>query len=294
MNITRTNSVEETLIKKIVKEIILTNNIEIFKINNIYTEEEIGSGAQAKVYKAKLFDKDITLKVYKNMDWKSFGNELVILSNLKHTNIPAFLGIVEDNISIGLIFEYISGVPMSSISFTEFNDNVKLKLIKDLCNIVEYIHSKSFIHRDIKPENIIIDNNYNLYLIDFGISKVLNQENGYTYTRIKGTIAYASPEMFTEVGYNNNQEKICGISIKSDVWSVGVLISYLYSGYFPWSNKYKSSDPSITNLLIQKTPFPIPDNIKDERIKKIIELCTVIDVDSRAYIQDINSMLSSM
>ena len=133
-----------------------------------------------------------------------------------------------------------------------------------------------------------------MYLIDYGIAKVCSNENGYTFTRIKGTIAYAAPEMLIEIGFNQNEEKFCGINIKTDVWSVGVLISYIYSGYYPWSNKYNSLDPAITQLLILKTPFPIPDNITNDKIRKIIELCTVLENDNRAYIQDINTLLNDM
>ena len=290
----RTNTVEELELKKIVKDLININNINCIQMQDIIKEEEIGSGAQAKVYRAKYKNENVSLKLFKNIDWKSFANEIVILSSLKHPNIPNFLGIVHDNLSIGLIFEFVPGVPMSQVNFSQFPDNIKLKLVKTLCNVVEYIHSKSFIHRDIKPDNIIIDQDYNLYLIDYGIAKVCSNENGYTFTRIKGTIAYAAPEMLIEIGFNQNEEKFCGINIKTDVWSVGVLISYIYSGYYPWSNKYNSLDPAITQLLILKTPFPIPDNITNDKIRKIIELCTVLENDNRAYIQDINTLLNDM
>jgi len=290
----RTNTVEELELKKIVKDLINIHNINCISLQDITKEEEIGSGAQARVFRAKYGGNEVSLKLFKDVDWKSFANEIVILSNLKHPNIPNFIGIVHDNLSIGLIFEFVPGLPLSKLNFPQFPDNIKLKLTKSLCNVLEYIHSKSFIHRDIKPDNILVDNNYNLYLIDFGISKVCSNENGYTFTRIKGTIAYAAPEMIIEVGSDDNEERYCGINIKTDVWSVGVLLSYMYSGYYPWSNKYNSLDPTITQLLLLKTPFPIPDNIKDEKIKKIIELCTVIENDNRAYIQEINNLLKDM
>jgi len=296
MDIVRKNNVEELELKKIVKELINIYKINCIPMNEITKLEEIGSGAQAKVYRAKYFNNLVTLKYFKNIDWKSFANELVILSNLKHPNIPNFLGIVHDNLSIGLIFEFILGVPLSKLDFVNFPDSIKLKIIKELCSVVEYIHSKSYIHRDIKPDNILVDvdNNYQLYLIDFGISKVCSSDGEYTFTRIKGTIAYAAPEMMIDIGSNENDEKFCGINIKTDVWSIGVVISYMYSGHYPWSNKYNFLDPSINQLLINKTPFPIPDNINDDRIKKIIELCTIIENDNRVYIQEINNLLNMM
>ena len=117
-----------------------------------------------------------TLRVAKvirkaDMDSDTILREARLIKNLKHSHIPVIYDIEEDDISICIIEEYISGKSLRS--YINDTDNIKTSEICDiavkLCDILEYLHNcdNEIIHLDIKPDNIIIDEHNNVKLIDF-------------------------------------------------------------------------------------------------------------------------------
>ena len=225
---------------------IINNLIEINKINKILMNELIflkliGQGAQSKVYEGYYNRNHCAIKILQNVDYKSFMSELVILSHLNHPSIPKFYGIVYDDKNISIVTEYIKGETLDNLKFFDLNYNTKMKIIKDLGNVLEYMHVNHMIHRDLKPGNIIIDNNYHIHLIDFGISKICaNKKNVMTST--KGTLNYLAPESFEVKNLTENEEVISIVTPKVDVWAFGCLISYIFSGEIPWQNELNGNN----------------------------------------------------
>ena len=127
-----------------------------------------------------------------------------------------------------------------------------------------------------------------VFLIDFGISKDCTKK-----TKKKGATYYLAPETFDDEE-DDEGNIISKITHKVDVWSYGCILSYLFSGFLPWTPKYKDSEPIIQKCLIKKSPFPVPDVIKNETIKKIIEMATIIDPDKRANINEIKEVLDKL
>jgi len=115
----------------------------------------------------------------------------------------------------------------------------------------------------------------------------------YIFTRAKGTINYISPETLEAEMVNDDDQIISEVTIECDVWSFGCLISYLFSGYVPWTPKYKDDAIIIQKVLTAKKPFPIPDTIKDDRILKILAMSLVIDKKKRASMEEINSIIKN-
>ena len=118
--------------------------------------------------------------------------EASLIKNLKHPHIPIIYDIYEDDISICIIEEYISDIGVK------------------LCNILEYLHNyqDGIIHLDIKPDNIIIDENNNVKLIDFG-NALYGDESQQLSMLSPG---YAAPEQ-----YDNRQ-----LTRSADIYSVGM------------------------------------------------------------------------
>ena len=275
-----------------VEKLVIINHIEKIKLGDLIIKKKIGEGGQAKVYMGTFENHQVAIKVMKNVDYKCFAHELVILAFLDHINIPKFYGIVREQNVLSLVFEFIEGKTLDEYKVTNFKTEEKYHIIYELASCLEYIHSKKFIHRDLKPENIILGKNGHIYLIDFSIAKVLTNAD-YTLTRTKGTLNYLAPECFDPSEINEDQQIISTITAKVDVYAFGCIVSWLFSGFVPWSDKYQDSPPMIQQILLKKIPFSIPKNINDKNILKIIEMSTEVDVNKRATMSDIKIFMEN-
>ena len=198
-----------------------------------------------------------------------------------------------------IIFEYISGKTFKE-AYPSMNYEEKVISLYKLSKILESFHSKLIIHRDIKPSNVMIKEDGTLKLIDFGVSKIASHTS--TYTKIqKGTVPYISSEQF-QIDLEKYQNPSIGdvkpvkISTKSDVWSLGVMTSEMFSGVLPYyniNNNKRPSDFLIMKRLMNKMPFPIPNNLEEE-IKEIVQKATMVDVEERASAKDIREMFEKI
>ena len=273
-----------------VEKLVIINHIEKIKLGDLILKKKIGEGGQAKVYMGTFEDKQVAVKVMKNVDYKCFAHELVILAFLDHVNIPKFYGIVREKNVLSLVFEFIEGKTLDEYKPTDFNVQQKYHMIYELASCLEYIHSKKFIHRDLKPENLMLGKNGHIYLIDFSIAKVLTNAD-YTHTRTKGTLNYLAPECLDASEISEDRQIISTITAKVDVWAFGCIVSWLFSGFVPWSDKYKDLPPIIEQILLKKMPFSIPGNIDDKNIIQIIQMSTIVDVAKRASMNEIKNLM---
>ena len=273
-----------------VEKLVIINHIEKIKLGDLILKKKIGEGGQAKVFMGTFENKQVAVKVMKNVDYKCFAHELVILAFLDQSNIPKFYGIVREQNVLSLVFEFIEGKTLDEYKPIDFNTQEKYHIIYGIASCLEYVHSKKFIHRDLKPENLILGKNDHIYLIDFSIAKVLTNSE-YTHTRTKGTLNYLAPECLDASEINEDRQIISMITAKVDVWAFGCIVSWLFSGFVPWSDKYKDLPPIIEDLLLKKMPFSIPSNIVDKNIIQIIQMSTVVDVSKRASMSEIKKIM---
>ena len=291
----------------IIKEL---SNYKILRIReeDLSIIEQIGEGAQGKVFKGKFNGNLVAIKALEEIDLRNFAHESYILSKLDHKGIPKLHGIVfEPNKNISWVTDYINGVTLDKyIKKNNLSFNEKLKITKNICDVLEYTHSLKVIHRDLKPENMIVDiNNYDIYLIDFGISKLIQINEEDVNTRVMGTMSYMAPEIFYDCNENSDNQASFHYTSKTDVWSLGCIVSYLFSGISPWINKINSSNKQskklneksinsiIQNFLMKKEEFPIPINL-DEKIKNFVERSTELNVQSRYRISDLKLLLEKI
>ena len=275
-----------------VKKIEDINHIKKIKLQDLKLINKIGEGGQAKVYMGTYENNKVAVKVMKNVDYKCFAHELVILAFLEHKNIPKFYGIVREPNVLFLVFEFIEGKTLDDFKVTDFTTEQKYHIIYQLACCLEFIHSRKFIHRDLKPENIMLDKDGYIYLIDFSIAKVLTNAE-YTLTRTKGTLNYLAPECLEPSEMSEDKEIISKVTAKVDVWSFGCIASWLFSGFIPWSDKYNDSPAIIQQILLNKYPFSIPKNITDNNIAKIIQMATEVDANKRASMTEIKNFMEN-
>ena len=275
-----------------VEKIVDINHIKKIQLEEVKLIKKIGEGGQARVYMGEYDNKKVAVKLMKNVDYKCFAHELVILALLDHENIPKFYGIIREKNVLSLVFEFIEGNTLDQFKIENFTTQQKYNIIYQLTSCLEYIHSKNFIHRDLKPENIMLDNQGKIHLLDFSIAKVITNAE-FTLTRAKGTLNYLAPECLELSEISEDQQIISKITSKVDVWAFGCIVSWLFSGYIPWSDKYKDLPPIIQQILMKKLPFSIPKNIQDKNIIKIIEMSTEVDVNKRKSMKDIKDLMDS-
>ena len=265
-------------------------NIKNISLSELDLKHEIGKGSQAKVFKGIYENNPVAVRVLKSIDEKCFEREINILNSINHKCIPKFFGLVNSRGILATVVEYVPGKSLNEYDFNSISDDNKYRIIYQLCDVIDHIHSFNYVHRDIKPENIIISDSYHVYLIDFGIAKIISDDELVALTRAMGTLAFLAPE--TLKSYENSEDDmiVSLITNKVDIWSYGCVVSYLFSGIKPWLNLIKDINTEYINTLLSNKEFPIPDNIKDDHIIEIISKCTIRDINKRASMNDIKAI----
>ncbi len=161
-----------------------------------------------------------------------FEAERALLARLNHPNIARILdgGRTADGLP-WLVMEYVDGVPITDYCEQRRLDiDARLRLLCKVCDAVQEIHGHLIVHRDLKPDNVLVGDNGEPRLIDFGIARALNQPQTPAPAQERGTLlsamtpAYASPE----------QVRQQPLTTGSDVYSLGVLLFQLIVGQRPF------------------------------------------------------------
>ena len=226
--------------------------------------KEIGNGAFAKVYLAvhkktkvkyaiKAIDK---LNLENSMEKTSFNREVEIMYKLDHPNIVKLYSHFEDSKYCYLIMQYLpNGNAYDLLIKSGKKPDMKLvaSIVRDVIRAVYYLHNMVpiIVHRDIKPENILLDENYNAHLIDFGWSNYII--NGRRRNSICGTPLYYPPEMINGLGHDET----------ADIWCIGILLVELSCGKTPFQgNDIETVGQNISELNLS-WPSNIDPDIKD-------------------------------
>ncbi|PYK09026.1 MAG: hypothetical protein DME65_13055 [Verrucomicrobia bacterium] len=200
--------------------------------------EELGRGGMGAVYLAERadgqFEKRVAIKVLKRGTdtdevLRRFRNERQILANLEHPNITRLLdaGTTADGLPY-FVMEFIEGTPITKFVQREKIDlQGRLKLFLKVCSAVERAHRHQIIHRDIKPGNVLVNEEGEPKLLDFGIAKLLSVDFDEGITTVAAerrlTPVYAAPEQ------NEGQSA----TIATDVYSLGALLCELLTDHAP-------------------------------------------------------------
>lgn len=211
-----------------------------------------------KLYAMKILKKDAVIKRKQVTHTKT---ERILLEKLRHPFIVKLYYAFQDNDNLYYVTEFMQGGEMFFHLHRnpQYKDKAVIFYLSEILLAIEYMHSKNYIYRDLKPENILIDQSGHIKLTDFGLSKILSQDDSLTFTMC-GTAEYLAPEIILEKGY----AKSC------DWFSFGALMFEMYCGYHPFPRKGKKIDPRV-----YLTPIKIPRYLTEDARNILSQLLEV-------------------
>lgn len=232
--------------------------------------QTIGSGGFAKVKLAihQQTGEKVAIKV---MNKKELGSdlprvqrEIEALKNLSHQHVCQLYHVIQTDEYIFMVMEYAPGGEL--FDYIVAKDRLKEEeargFFRQIVSAVAYIHDRGYAHRDLKPENLLLDEDQNIKLIDFGL--VAKPRGGMTdhLDTCCGSPAYAAPELISGFPYHGNEV---------DLWSMGVLLYALLCGFLPFD------DDNTFKLykLIQKGEYEVPDWLSPGSAKILSQLLQV-------------------
>lgn len=197
----------------------------------------LGQGTFAKVYHArnlktgqnvavKMIDKEKVMKVGLIDQIK---REISVMRLVKHPNVVQLYEVMASKSKIYFAMEYVKGGELfNKVAKGRLKEDAARKYFQQLIAAVDFCHSRGVYHRDLKPENLLLDENGNLKVSDFGLSALIESrgQDGLLHTTC-GTPAYVAPEVINKRGYDGE---------KTDVWSCGVILYVLLAGYLPFQD----------------------------------------------------------
>uniref|UniRef100_A0ACD6A098 Uncharacterized protein n=1 Tax=Avena sativa TaxID=4498 RepID=A0ACD6A098_AVESA len=252
---------------------------EVKKATENYSDDRVlGCGGHGMVYRGTLDDdKEVAIKKSKviNEDCREeFVNEIIILSQINHRNIVRLLGcclevdvpmLVYEFISNGTLFELLH----SSDSRSVIPLDLRLKIATQSAEALAYIHSstsRTILHGDVKSLNILLDDEYNAKVADFGASALKPIDKDDFIMFIQGTLGYLDPECFVSQHLTD----------RSDVYSFGVVLLELITRkraiYIDSLNEKKALSHTFNVMFHQNMLHDILDyDIVEDEVMVVLE-----------------------
>ncbi|CAL1363810.1 unnamed protein product [Linum trigynum] len=287
--------------------------IEADEITNLEEDNVIGSGGAGKVYRLELNKKGITVavkKLWKGDGLKFFAAEMEILGTIRHRNVVKLYACLLKGGCSYLVYEYM---PNGNL-FEKIHRRIKGGKLPELDWVhryriavgaakgISYLHhdcSPPVVHRDIKSSNVLLDEDYEAKIADFGVAKlaeVTHDRQGCDHSCFAGTHGYIAPEMAYSLK----------VTEKSDVYSFGVVLLELVTGKKPieedehgegkdivsWVSSHLTNNDNVVRNVLDSS-VAIDQVVRDDilRVLKIALLCTTKLPNLRPTMRDVVRML---
>eukprot|EP01017_Pseudomicrothorax_dubius_P007910 TRINITY_DN12544_c0_g4_i1.p1 TRINITY_DN12544_c0_g4~~TRINITY_DN12544_c0_g4_i1.p1 ORF type:complete len:664 (-),score=113.79 TRINITY_DN12544_c0_g4_i1:74-2065(-) len=220
-----------------------------------------GSFGYVRLAKEKSTGKEVALKMipkkhlYQHCSVENIKREIKLHKKIDHPHIIKLYAYFEDKDGVYLILEY---APKGSLFHhlrvkKRFSESEAFVYFLQTCLAVDYLHKKNILHRDIKPENLLLDENSNVKICDFGWSA----EGSSQYqkrTTFCGTIDYMPPEMI--------QNKPHDFSL--DIWCLGIFLYEILHGYTPFNKREEAhKSPNLIYAARLKFDFDLSPEVRD-------------------------------
>ena len=243
------------------------------RLDGLYEVQElIGSGGMANVYKAVMRGQNgpvpagtvVAVKVLRQEYMhdpdlvRRFKNESKAISLLNHPNIVKVYDVsVNDHLQY-IVMEYVDGMTLREYLNErggKLSSRETVHFISQILKALEHAHANGVVHRDIKPQNIMLLDNGQLRMMDFGIARISRADNQMLAGKAMGSVHYISPE----------QAKGDETDCTSDIYSVGVMMYEMLSGHLPFDAddvvevaiKQISDEPRSLHELAPEVPYAL-------------------------------------
>jgi len=229
-------------------------------IPGYHINREISRGGQAIIYEAEQIatKRRVAVKMLLQGSFATsrqrarFEREVEIVAGLTHPNIVT---VYESGVAGAgrhyLAMEYVNGVPLDQYLQQRASGHAvwreavraRIQLVEKICDAVNYAHQRGVIHRDLKPGNILVDDNDEPHVLDFGVAKFLGGPEHAGRTQVTqgpaflGTLAYAAPEQVREAD---------AVDVRTDVYALGAVFYEMLTGRRPID-----LDGSMTHVIEQ-------------------------------------------
>ncbi|CAL4977419.1 unnamed protein product [Urochloa decumbens] len=226
--------------------------------------DKLGEGGFGSVFEGQHREERIAVKRLDRADQgkREFLAEVQTIGNIHHVNLVRLIGFCAEKSHRLLVYEYM---PKGSLDKWIFYQNdsstapldwkTRRKIITHIAKGLSYLHEecmKRIAHLDVKPQNILLDENFNAKLSDFGLCKVIDRDTSQVITRMRGTPGYLAPEWLTSQ-----------ITEKADVYSFGIVVMEMISGRKNLDTSQSEESVHLITLLEEK--------VKSDEIADLIE-----------------------
>lgn len=274
---------------------------------NFSEEYKLGEGGFGDVFKGILKNGDIVAVKRLAMDSRrakeEFESEVTLISNVHHRNLIRLLGCSRKSPDLLLVLEYMANGSLDKFLYGEkrgtLNWKQRLNIIFGTARGLAYLHEQfhvTIIHRDIKSSNILLDDDFQPKIADFGLARLLPEDKTHVNTKFAGTLGYTAPEYAIQGQ----------LSEKVDTYSFGIVMLEIISGRrcnemqsesvadYLLENAWKLYENDMHLSLVDKTLDP--SEYREEDAKRIIEIalmCTQSPVTLRPIMSEVVIALSS-
>lgn len=263
-------------------------------LSELTADKKIGEGMFGEVYRGQFCGTDVAIKQLK-VDGLKHGEvvddlrkEAEILQQLRHPNVILYMGIcLKPNVCI--ITEFASRGSLFDILYDHdlvINYEKMLKIAWGIARGMNYLHSldRKIIHRDLKSQNVLISEEWNVKICDFGLSHVRRRVETVTIKKLQDllTMGHKSPGALTgHYGVYGTPEWIAPEVLQSlpynesiDVYSFGIVLCELLSRQLPYRDRYTiTGNQDIIDCVLEEGAIPtIPDWV-DDTIRNVVEWC---------------------
>ncbi|KAK4406134.1 Receptor kinase-like protein Xa21, partial [Sesamum angolense] len=258
---------------------------ELLRATDGYNDNNLlGRGSFGAVYKGVLDNGTIlAVKVF-NLEqeaaFKSFDAECEVLRNLRHRNLTRVISSCSNHEFKALVLKYMPNGSLEQWLHSDdyfLDTTLRLNIMIDVASALEYLHhglTTAVVHCDLKPSNVLLDEDMVAHLSDFGIAKLLGDDQSISYTNTLATFGYIAPEYGSE-----------GIvSTKCDIYSYGILLMETFS-------KRKPSDEMFDEELSIKRW--ISNAVGDDGIVGIVDV-KLLSTEDRFYNEKLSCLSSSL